>query len=99
MKDVDIDTLQHIMKTAKQMNEVLRKSKFQCEGVNLWLADGEAAQQDVFHFHLHVWTRYKGDGFEINFDIEKKFVPLSRDRLDEIARELKSKMNKTVHNK
>jgi diadenosine tetraphosphate (Ap4A) HIT family hydrolase len=34
-----------------------------CEGVNLFLADGAAAGQDVFHVHLHVLPRFAGDGF------------------------------------
>ncbi|HEV2591790.1 MAG TPA: HIT family protein [Gaiellaceae bacterium] len=43
--------------------EALRRSGLPCEGVTLWLADGEAAGQDVFHAHLHVIPRYEGDGF------------------------------------
>ena len=30
------------------------------EGINLFLADGEAAFQDVFHVHLHVIPRHSG---------------------------------------
>jgi diadenosine tetraphosphate (Ap4A) HIT family hydrolase len=33
------------------------------DGVNLHLADGEAAGQTVFHTHLHVIPRTAGDGF------------------------------------
>jgi histidine triad (HIT) family protein len=33
------------------------------EGVNLFLADGEVAGQEVFHVHLHVIPRAPGDGF------------------------------------
>src|SRR5690242_4766490 len=58
MKDVDADTMQHMMKIAQQMNAALRKSKYKCEGVNLFLADGEAAHQEVFHCHLHVYPRF-----------------------------------------
>jgi histidine triad (HIT) family protein len=36
-----------------------------CEGVNLFLADGEAAGQEVDHVHLHVIPRVTGDGFRI----------------------------------
>jgi histidine triad (HIT) family protein len=35
-----------------------------CEGVNLFLADGEQAGQEVPHVHLHVFPRFKGDGFD-----------------------------------
>jgi diadenosine tetraphosphate (Ap4A) HIT family hydrolase len=45
----------------------LRASGLRCEGVNLWLADGEAAGQEVFHVHLHVLPRYAGDGFGLRF--------------------------------
>ena len=41
----------------------MRASDLRCDGVNLFLADGEAAGQDVFHVHLHVLPRYAGDGF------------------------------------
>jgi len=44
----------------------LRRSGLPCEGVNLFLADGEAAFQEVFHVHLHVLPRTAGDGFRIN---------------------------------
>lgn len=37
-----------------------------CEGVNLFLADGEAAGQEIFHAHLHVFPRYEGDAFSVH---------------------------------
>ena len=43
----------------------LRRSGLPCDGVNLFLADGEAAFQEVFHVHLHVLPRTPGDGFRI----------------------------------
>ena len=52
---------------AKRLAQALRDSGLNCEGVNLFLADGEAAFQDVFHVHLHVIPRYKGDGFGLTF--------------------------------
>ncbi len=36
-----------------------------CEGINVFLCDGEVAFQTVFHFHLHVIPRYAGDGWTI----------------------------------
>jgi len=35
-------------------------------GLNLFLADGEAASQLVPHVHLHVIPRFAGDGFKLN---------------------------------
>ncbi|MFE3455998.1 HIT family protein [Nocardiopsis aegyptia] len=40
--------------------------RMRCEGVNLFLADGEAAGQEVFHAHLHVFPRYEGDAFSVH---------------------------------
>lgn len=93
MKDVDVETLQHIMAIAKKMNKALRESKYKCEGVNLFLADGEAAHQEVFHFHLHVYPRFKGDGFGFKYDKSRHFLKSERERMDEIAKELSDKMN------
>lgn len=93
MKDVDADTLQHIMATAQKMNAALRNSKFKCDGVNLFVADGEAAHQEVFHFHLHVYPRFYGDDFGFKYDRAKHFVVAERTKMDEIAQELKGKLN------
>lgn len=41
----------------------LRGGEGGVDGVNLHLADGEAAGQTVFHAHLHVIPRRVGDGF------------------------------------
>lgn len=53
---------------AQRAAAALRASGLRCEGVNLFLADGEAAFQEVFHLHLHVFPRYTGDGFSLNAD-------------------------------
>jgi diadenosine tetraphosphate (Ap4A) HIT family hydrolase/protein-tyrosine-phosphatase len=37
------------------------------DGYNLFVANGEHAGQEVFHVHLHVIPRYRGDGFGIRF--------------------------------
>jgi histidine triad (HIT) family protein len=43
----------------------VRASALRVDGVNLFLADGAAAGQDVFHVHVHVIPRFQGDGLEI----------------------------------
>jgi len=45
----------------RRMAGALRGSDLQCEGVNLFLADGAVAGQDVFHSHLHVIPRFPGN--------------------------------------
>jgi histidine triad (HIT) family protein len=52
-----------LTEVAVSLAAALRRTDLRCEGVNLFLADGEAAGQEVFHVHLHVFPRYAGDGF------------------------------------
>ena len=65
----------------------LRTCGVRCEGVNLFLADREAAGQEVFHAHLHVFPRFRGDGFGLKFSPNYFVFPL-RAELDDIAREI-----------
>lgn len=45
----------------------LMRSGLRCDGINLFVADGGAAGQTVFHSHLHVVPRHTGDGFGFHF--------------------------------
>jgi diadenosine tetraphosphate (Ap4A) HIT family hydrolase len=66
LADLDENTGAHVFVVATRMAAALRRSGLRCEGVNLFLADGEAAFQDVFHVHLHVLPRWRGDSFRID---------------------------------
>lgn len=63
LADLDPDDGAQMFRVAQKLGAALRRSGVRCEGVNLFLADGEAAMQEVFHVHLHVFPRYDGDGF------------------------------------
>ena len=65
LADLDPAVGGHVFAVAQRMAAALRRSGVPCEGVNLFLADGEAAFQEVFHVHLHVIPRTVGDGFRI----------------------------------
>lgn len=67
LADLDDELAAHIFCVAKRLSTALRGSGIKCDGVNLFLADGEAAGQEVFHVHLHVFPRYEGDGFGFKF--------------------------------
>ena len=56
-----------LFQVAMRIAAALRRSGLRCEGVNLWLADGRAAFQEVPHVHLHVVPRFQGDGFRLYF--------------------------------
>lgn len=55
---------------AQRVAKALRASGLHCDGINLFYADGEAANQTVFHAHLHVITRYDGDGFSLAAELQ-----------------------------
>jgi histidine triad (HIT) family protein len=67
LAEMDLDTGGHIFKVAQELAAAVRKSGLLCEGINLFLADGELAGQEVFHVHLHVLPRFRGDGFGFRF--------------------------------
>ncbi len=66
--DLSPDLGAHIFKVTQRVAAAIRESGLRCEGVNLFLADGEAAFQDIFHFHLHVFPRFGGDPFRLVAD-------------------------------
>jgi histidine triad (HIT) family protein len=62
--DITLDELTFIMRAVKLISKKLKES-YGAEGVNLLHASGKAAQQSVFHFHLHLVPRYKDDGLDV----------------------------------
>ena len=89
LADLDEDTGAHMFRIAQRLAAALRRSGVKCEGVNLFLADGQAAMQEVFHVHLHVFPRFAGDGFGLKFGPNYRNRP-ERSELDRIASDIKA---------
>lgn len=68
LEELDEDLGAAMFRAGHRLAAALRASGLPCEGVNMFLADGEAAFQEVFHVHLHVFPRTPGDGFRIDAD-------------------------------
>jgi diadenosine tetraphosphate (Ap4A) HIT family hydrolase len=84
----------HLFRVGKRIAEGLRQSGLRCGGVNLYLADGTAAGQTVFHSHLHVIPRYRGDGF--GFHHPHGYGERSaRSDLDETAARIREGLDRT----
>lgn len=77
-----------VFRVAQRLAAALRMSGVKCEGVNLFLADGEAAMQEVFHVHLHVIPRFDGDGFGLKFP-SKYFQKPDRKQLNKVAEKIR----------
>lgn len=86
LSELDPDDGSEMFRVAQRLAAALRRSGLRCEGVNLFLADGAAAGQEVFHAHLHVLPRYDGDGFGVH----ARFGSPSRDQLDDHAATLRA---------
>lgn len=65
LADLPPSAAAQLFTVGQSLAAALRRSRLPCDGVNLFLADGEAAFQEVFHTHLHVFPRTEGDGFRI----------------------------------
>jgi diadenosine tetraphosphate (Ap4A) HIT family hydrolase len=82
LADMDEGTGRHLWTITQRTAAAIRASGLRCEGINLFLADGEAAFQEIFHVHMHVFPRYEGDPFKLEADWN---VKPSRDELDRVA--------------
>nr|PZN28472.1 MAG: HIT family protein [Chloroflexota bacterium] len=88
LADLDPEDGAQLFRVAQRLAAALRRSGVRCEGVNLFLADGEAAMQEVFHVHLHVFPRYPGDGFGLRFG-EHYWQKPPRSELDQLAERIR----------
>ena len=82
LADLDDLTGARLFNVALRLERAIRDSGVRCEGINLFLADGESAGQEVLHAHLHVVPRFAGDSFRITCDRPE---PRRRDDLDRVA--------------
>lgn len=64
--EISEEELSGAMIVAKKVAAML-KEKLGCDGVNILQNNGEAAGQTVFHLHVHVIPRYKGDTVNITW--------------------------------
>ncbi|MGH2627084.1 MAG: HIT family protein [Anaerolineales bacterium] len=84
----------HLFAVAQRLAIALRASGVSSEGVNLFLADGKAAGQEVFHVHLHVIPRFSGDGISLAaFGRLPATVP-SREELEATAAGIRSALQR-----
>lgn len=82
----------HMFQVGMCIAQAIRRSGIRCEGVNLFLADGKVAGQEIPHVHLHVIPRSRGDGFQIKFGTHYGLKP-EREELDRIAEKIRRTMS------
>lgn len=89
LAELDPEAGAQMMRVAQRIARALRSSNLRCEGVNLHLADGAAAGQEVFHVHLHVVPRFRSDGFGLRFGPNYGQLA-ARSELDRVAASLRT---------
>ena len=92
LKDVPEKLGAHMFTVAQRLAAAIRSSDIPCDGINMFLADGEVAHQEVFHFHLHVYPRLEGDGFGFKYD-ERHFQEPPRSELDRVAKVIRNSLD------
>lgn len=77
------ETAKKVIVLAKKLGSQMVE-KLQADGFNLVQNNGETAGQTVFHFHMHLIPRYKGDNQKIGW------VPgsLTEEELEEIQKQI-----------
>jgi histidine triad (HIT) family protein len=91
LADLDPEVGAQMFKISQRISTGLFNSGIRCEGTNLFLANGAPAGQDVFHVHLHIFPRYRGDGFGLRFGLAYGTRP-PREELDALSRQIRSAM-------
>ena len=63
---LDDDTAAHIFQVAVKVAKALKEG-LNLEGLNIVQNNGEIAGETVFHFHMHIIPRYKGDTVNVGW--------------------------------
>jgi histidine triad (HIT) family protein len=85
--ELDADVLTRLWLVAAELNLALRGSSLPVEAVSVYVADGEAAGQEVSHVHIHLIPRRTSDGFGFRFPTSSPSFP-ERSELESIAAQI-----------
>lgn len=77
---------------AKKVGLYMKNSKLNCKGINYLVSDGADAGQEIFHVHMHVIPRYRGDGFSFRMPAKYNDGDATMKELEKTA----SKIRKNV---
>lgn len=81
------EELKALIVKAKNLAQQLKKS-LSAQGINLVNASGRAAEQSVFHFHLHLIPRYEDDQLELSQWWQTKVKQADPSELKELAKQV-----------
>lgn len=83
LADVPPELAMHLFDVALRLSPIVRRLNG-ADDMNLVVNSGQAAGQNVFHFHVHLIPRKVGDGFDIPLPFPGSAMP-DRTLLDAMA--------------
>lgn len=76
-----------VQRTAARVARAIRDA-FAPAGLSVYQANGRAAGQTVFHYHVHLVPRYEGDGMALSWPVKNP----PREKLEEHAARIRGKL-------
>ena len=79
-----------VLRAAARVARAIRDA-FKPEGLSVYQANGSAAGQTVFHYHVHLVPRHTGDGMALTWPVKNP----PREKLEEYAARIRKEIGQT----
>ena len=76
-----------LLRTAARVARAIRDA-YQPQGLSVYQANGKAAWQSVFHYHMHLVPRHDNDGMTLTWPAKNP----PREKLEEYAAKIRQKL-------
>ncbi len=76
-----------VLRAAARVARAIRDA-FAPQGLSVYQANGKAAGQTVFHYHVHLVPRHDGDGMALSWPVKNP----PRDKLEEYAAKIRASL-------
>jgi histidine triad (HIT) family protein len=76
-----------VFRSVARVSRAIREA-FAPQGLSVYQANGKAAGQTVFHFHMHLVPRHENDGRDLTWPVKNP----PRERLEEAAAKIRARL-------